>query len=84
METFYFTYGTSGHPFVGGWTKIEAPNAKAACALFRIFHPDKTEGLLNCASVYSEDSFFKTVMPKVGNLGRFAHERISVTRELYG
>ena len=22
---FYFTYGTDGQPFVGGWTEVEAP-----------------------------------------------------------
>lgn len=25
MPTFYFTYGTDGQPFVGGWTEITAP-----------------------------------------------------------
>lgn len=80
MEIFYFTYGSEGQPFPGGWTEIEAPDARSACALFRAFHPDKTEGLLNCSSVYSEDGFFKTEMPKEGNLGSRCRERITVTR----
>lgn len=52
MPKFYFTYGTDGQPFVGGWTEVEAPDRRAACAAFRSYHPDKTEGLLNCSSVY--------------------------------
>lgn len=30
MARFYFTYGTDGQPFVGGWTEVEAPNYGAA------------------------------------------------------
>ena len=45
MPKFYFTYGTEGQPFVGGWTEVEAPDGHAACAAFRACHPDKTEGL---------------------------------------
>lgn len=43
MAKFYFTYGTDGQPFFGGWTEVEAPDAHAACAAFRAYHPDKTE-----------------------------------------
>lgn len=25
MRTFYFTYGSSGQPFIGGWTEVNAP-----------------------------------------------------------
>lgn len=83
METFYFTYGTDGQPFVGGWTEIEAPTMEAACALFRVYHPDKTDGLLNCSSVYTEEWFKKTKMNGPdGNFGRRCHERITVTRVL--
>lgn len=27
MPKFYFTYGTDGQPFVGGWTEVEARTA---------------------------------------------------------
>ena len=27
---YYFTYGTDGQPFVGGWTEVEAPNVNLA------------------------------------------------------
>lgn len=81
MEKFYFTYGVEGHPFYGGWTEIEAPNMNAACALFRALHPDKTEGLLNCCSVYTEEMFRRTAMNGPdGNFGFRCHERITVTR----
>lgn len=54
---FYFTYGTDGQPFVGGWTEVEAPTARAAAFAFRTFHPDKTEGLLNCSDMYPQAVF---------------------------
>lgn len=79
---YYFTYGTDGQPFVGGWTEVEAPDTRTACALFRVYHPNKTDGLLNCASFYSEDAFFRTDMPELGNLGARCHERITLTRKI--
>ena len=26
MPNFYFTYGTEGQPFFGGWTEVDAPS----------------------------------------------------------
>lgn len=79
MAKFYFTYGTSGQPYFGGWTEVVAPNRNVACAAFRAVHPDKTDGLLNCSSVYSEEQFDKTQMAgDKGNFGYFCHEVISV------
>ena len=80
---FFFTYGTEGQPFIGGWTEVEAPDGHTACAAFRAFHPDKTEGLLNCSSVYSEENFKQTSMygPE-GNFGHRCHETITLQREL--
>lgn len=80
METFYFTYGTEGQPFYGGWTEIEAPDMRSACGLFRAVHPDREDGFLNCSSVYEEDDFKKSVMYKYGNFGARCHERITVMR----
>ena len=42
MPIFYFTYGSEGHPYYGGWTEVEAPDSNAACAAFRAYHPDQT------------------------------------------
>lgn len=83
MPRYYFTYGTSGQPFYGGWTEVIAPDIRTACSLFRTYHPDKTEGLLNCASYYTEEEFSSTEMiGPGGNFGNRCHEVISLTRFL--
>lgn len=84
MPKFYFTYGTEGHPFFGGWTEVEAPDRHMACTVFRAYHPDKTEGLLNCCSCYTEEDFKKTSMYQRpdGNFGYRCHETIILRREL--
>lgn len=84
MNKYYFTYGTEGQPYRGGWTTVEAPDRKTACALFRVFHPNKTEGLLNCSSVYNEEEFRKTRMYKEGNFGVYEQERITLERTAGG
>ena len=77
---YYFTYGTDGQPFVGGWTEVEAPNVNLACAAFRLAHPDKEPGILNCSSTYTEENFLKSCMASPdGNFRKFCHERISFT-----
>ena len=80
MPKFYFTYGTEGQPFVGGWTEVDAPDRRAACAAFRAYHPYKTEVLLNCFSVYDEDRFKLTEMYRRDNFGFRCHELIQITR----
>lgn len=84
MERFYFTYGTKGQPYRGGWTTVEAPDRKIACALFRVFHPGKVEGVLNCACVYTAEQFWKTRMYKEGNFGAYEQERITFERTAGG
>lgn len=80
MPRFYFTYGTSGQPFVGGWSIVVAPDKHAACQIFRLIHPDKTPGILNCSSVYDEEQFAKTKMAgPEGNFGFRCHEVIALT-----
>lgn len=82
MARFYFTYGTDGQPFSGGWTEVEADNISVACAAFRAYHPDQTEGLLNCSSVYTEEQFKRTEMSGPnGNFHRFCHEVITLRHE---
>lgn len=80
MPKFYFTYGLEGQPFVGGWSIVVAPDNYTARQIFRLIHPDKTPGFLNCADVYDEEQFRKTEMagPK-GNFGRRCHEVIALT-----
>ena len=81
MARFYFTYGTDGQPYVGGWTEVEAPDRKSACAVFRAYHPDKWEGLVNCSSIYTEEQFKETRMYLEGNYGFRCHEVITLRRE---
>lgn len=82
MANFYFTYGSEGHPFYGGWTMVDAPNDRAAIAAFRAYHPDKSVGLLNCCNVYDETQFKATEMFANGNRGVRCHELIAVKRVL--
>ena len=71
---YYFTYGTDGQPFVGGWTEVEAPTVNLACAAFRAVHPDKEPGILNCSSAYTEESFLGSCMAGPdGNFRKFCH-----------
>lgn len=76
MNNYYFTYGTEGQPFYGGWTVVHAESERAACELFRSVHPDKTPGILNCAAVYTESHFKSTEMFCRGNFGARCHEII--------
>lgn len=81
MEKFYFTYGTEGMPYIGGWTEVIADSYSNACKLFRMFHPDKTEGLLNCSDIYSEDTFMSSCMNRPsGNFGQHCQEVIFACR----
>lgn len=81
MPTFYFTYGTDpAYPFEGGWTTVIAPDRLAATALFRIYHPDRTKGIVNCADIYDEENFKSTDMFVKGNFGSNCHETIMIGR----
>lgn len=85
MGKYFFTYGTDGQPYCGGWTEITAPDKHTACAAFRTFHPDVTPGVLNCSDVYTEEAFAKSCMSGPdGNLGYRCHETITIQREIAG
>lgn len=77
IKNYYFTYGThKDYPYVGGWTKIEAQSRKIATEIFRYYHPDKHEGIINCCDIYTEEQFHETEMWSKGNLGSHEHEVI--------
>lgn len=77
---FYFTYGTEGQPYFGGWTVVNAPDRDTACKVFRALHPDKHPGFMNCAGIYTAAEFKKSAMGVKGhNFGAQAHEIISIT-----
>lgn len=88
MAKFYFTYGTEGQPFYGGWSEIEAPTIGIACKVFTAYHPCRGgSDLLNCCSVYTEERFKRTSMAGPGgNFGYRCHERITciIRREVFG
>ena len=80
MTKFYFTYGSEGHDYVGGWTEVEvdAPDDyNAAIAAFNVVHPKAEDECIKCASIYFEDEFKKTRMYTEGNFKKFCHERIT-------
>lgn len=84
MKNYYFTYGTEGHPFVGGWTKIEAPSRQIAVAIFRAIHPDVLDGLVNCCSIYDEELFRQTSMWSKGNFGKHEQEVVLMQHIVIG
>ena len=78
MKTLYFTYGSEGHPFRGGWTEITVPDDKDAVYFFNVIHPPTR--FMACAGVYTEEDFKRTRMYEQGNLGAFCWERITIER----
>ena len=87
MNTYYFTYGhDEEYPYVGGWTEICVPDCLGehdAREIFEIFHPNRAEsGCINCAGVYSQESFEATRMAKEGNFGKTCHEHIILHRAI--
>ncbi len=80
MKKYFFTYGSEGQPYIGGWSEVEAKDEDMARELFRLVHPSKN-GFLPCSSVYSEYDFYQTKMPKNGNFGAFCHEKIRLEIE---
>lgn len=83
-QKFYFTYGTSERmPFIGGWTVVIAQDYAQAIAIFRAVHPDISEGVINCAFIYSAEEFESSEMFKNNsNLGSGCREILSISREL--
>lgn len=84
MPKIYFTYGTSNlQPYCGGWTEITAPTENQAYKIFRMLHPSESPNApLNCAGVYTEDTFKKTKMFAENNLGAGCHESINLSVSL--
>lgn len=92
--TFYFTYGlgddTNQAYQGGGWTEVEASDARTAIEAYKVFHPVTKNGLLPCCGVaYTHDQMakeYRTIpghsMLKDGNGGKFCHDRIRITREV--
>lgn len=64
----YYTFGRDErYPYCGGWVEVEAYSMTACHKIFRMYFPDKTPGVLNCADFYTEGAFHRTEMPLTGN-----------------
>ena len=76
---YYFTFGSEGQLFVGGWVTVTAKSFFDARRLF-IEHYGKNaldnNGFLRFSFQYDEDEFEKTGMATKGNIGAFCHEEI--------
>lgn len=60
LERFTFTFGTdSRFPYREGWVEVLASDAREAADKFRARFPDRpgSEGILNCAFVYSSEEW---------------------------
>lgn len=79
---FYFTYGSSGMAYKGGWTEVEAPSRATAMQAFSAFHR-AVNGITACSDIYTESEFRKTGMLDSGNFGAKTREKITIARELF-
>jgi len=58
QKTYYYTFGTDDtQPYQKGWVEVQAENRLQSDFLFRMRHPDRYPGALNCASVYDQEQF---------------------------
>ena len=65
IHSYYFTFGTDERfPYQTGYVIIDAPNERCARDIFRMFWPDRHENCLNCAFVYEEDEFMRSICAK--------------------
>lgn len=82
MAKFYFTYGSEGYAFKGGWTVVEAESLNQAIGAFRVCHGNEDEDCIPCAHYYTEGEFEHTKLREKGNLGAFEWERINFSRTI--
>lgn len=79
MNKYYFTFGTEGQPYKGGWVIVESDNINVAIGIFRAIYPDKQDRVLNCSHCYTEDEFKRTKMYENNdNFGSACHCEISL------
>lgn len=74
---YYFTFGSEGQIYEGGWIIIIANSIKEAQDKFvRKYGSEaySAEGLMRYSMDYTEDKFRKLEMLKNGNLGKFCQD----------
>jgi hypothetical protein len=71
MQKYYFTFGSSGQIYDGGWVEIHATNIADAQRKFIEHYGDKarndSNGLLRYCDSYPEESFKATSMYERGS-----------------
>lgn len=81
MNSYYYTFGTDErYPYQGGWIQVFAETMKEANQLFRKYYPDRHEGILNCAMVYEQEEFPRSMLIN-GNLGWYCHRALGTYDE---
>lgn len=74
-----FTFGSSDQfPFKMGYVSITAPSEKEAIAAFQRNWPDVNEGIVNCASIYSEPEAVARIKEH-GNGQAGCHKNLDIT-----
>ena len=79
MSKYYFTFGSAGQLYCGGWIIIHAKSDRDAREKFKKYYGVKgstREGLMNFAFSYTEPEFQSTDMPTKGNMGEFCWNEI--------
>lgn len=79
MNKYYFSFGSSGQIYQGGWVEIHADNLAEAQRKFIERFGDKAykySGILNYSWDYTEEDFKKTIMFTGDNYGSRCHEVI--------
>lgn len=78
-NNYYFTFGSSGQIYKGGWVQIKASTLREAQEKFiRHFEKKayKSEGILSYASHYDQAEYEELEMFRTGNFGSRCHEVI--------
>lgn len=75
-QKFYYTFGSEGQPYDGGWVEIIAEDFHEADKLFNKRYGCSPGGFIRCAGRYTEETFKKTSMYKRGNFGSFCHDTL--------
>ncbi len=60
---YYFSFGSAEcYPYQGGHLIVKADTADKAIEKYRSKYPDKVEGLVNCAFVYTESEWYVALL----------------------
>lgn len=60
LKNYYFTFGTSSQfPYHGGYLIVKAHNYDEVVEKYRAKYPDKNEGIINCAFIYTEEEWLE-------------------------